>query len=559
MGHLLRTPPRASFRTFFKATVKLCLIRPRESIALDSASVNRPSLPLGIAYLAAAAREAGHAVQVIDAVGLAPTTSSPFNRRIRVLGLRPEAIVARIADDVGFIGVGNMFSYNWPHLRPLLASIKARFPSVPLALGGEAPSAMVETCFRETPVDVVAIGEGEETLVELLAIGSGPVFRKRVADVQGIAWRDGDRVVRNPRRPRIRDVDALPWPAWDLFNVDAYARHRFENGLRHRDAPAVLPMLATRGCPYQCTFCTSPRMWTTAYIPRDPRKVVDEIEHNVKTYGVRNFPFQDLTAIVRKDWIVAFCQEIVRRDLDITWQLPTGTRSEAIDEEVAALLHRSGMLQMGYAPESGSDEMRKLVKKKVQRDRLYASVRAAIRHRIRVQVFFIVGFPRETRRDVVATFKMVAKLAWMGVHDVGMNHYMVLPGTELGEETDPEWLQRLGDDFYLIPLFGHSIRLEDWRKAHQRFSSWELTMYVLAGFALFYGVLFLRRPGKLASFVSGLFGTNDSSRLQAAIKTMLRHRWRSVAGRRRYELSRRGDPQRAIAAPGETLRVYRAR
>jgi anaerobic magnesium-protoporphyrin IX monomethyl ester cyclase len=512
--------------------VKLCLIRPPESIALDSASVNRPSLPLGVAYLAAVAREAGHDVQVIDAVGAAPTTYTPFNRRIRILGLRPEEIVARIDADVGLIGVGSMFSYNWPHLRPLLASIKERFPSVPLVLGGEAPSAMVETCFREAPVDAVAIGEGEETLVELLALASGPGLRERLAEAKGIAWRDGDRIVRNPRRPRIRDVDSLPWPAWDLFDVDAYARHRFENGLRHRDAPAVLPMLATRGCPYQCTFCTSPQMWTTTYITRDPRKVVDEIEHNVRTHGATNFPFQDLTAIIRKDWIVEFCKEIVRRDLDITWQLPTGTRSEAIDDEVAGLLYRSGMLQMGYAPESGSDEMRKLVKKKVQRDRLYASVRAAIRQRIQVQVFFIVGFPRETRRDVLATLKMVAKLAWMGVHDVGMNHYMVLPGTEITEEADPEWIRGLGDDFYLIPLFGHSIRLDDWRKAHPRFSSRELTAYVLAGFALFYSVLFLRHPRKLASLVSGLFAKNDSSRLQAAIKTMLRNRWRSASSAR---------------------------
>lgn len=509
--------------------MKCCLIRPPESIALDSASANRPTLPLGIAYLAASARAAGHEVQVVDAVGLAPSTYRPFDRRIRILGLPPAEILERIDPAAGLIGVGNMFSYNWPHVRTLLREIKARFPAVPLVLGGESASATVDTCFAETPIDAVAIGEGEETLVDLLAAAASGDWRARLAGIPGIAWRNGGAVVRNPRRARIRDVDALPWPAWDLFDVEAYARHRFENGLRHRDAAAVIPMLATRGCPYQCTFCTSPQMWTTAYVTRDPAKVADEVEHYKRTLGARNFPFQDLTAIIRKEWIVAFCEELIRRDLDITWQLPSGTRSEAIDDEVAALLHRSGMLQMGYAPESGSDEVRKQIKKKVKRERLYASVRAAIRNGIRVQVYFIVGFPRETRRDVLETLRMVAKLAWMGVHDVGMNHYMILPGTELTEEADPEALRELGDDFYLIPLFGHALRLEDWRKAHPRFSSLELTAYVVLGFALFYGLLFLRHPGKLVALIAGLFTRNDSSRLQAALKTMARNRVRSAA------------------------------
>jgi len=118
----------------------------------------------------------------------------------------------------------------------------------------------------------------------------------------------------------------------------------------------------------------------------------------------------------------------------------------------------------------------------------------------------------------------VARLAWMGVHDVGMNHYMALPGTEDSSELDRDWIARLGDDFYRIPLFGHTLRLEDWRKAHRRFSSLELTAYVVAGFALFYAILFLRHPRKLGSFLAGLSSPNDDSRLQAAIKTMQRNR-----------------------------------
>jgi radical SAM superfamily enzyme YgiQ (UPF0313 family) len=89
-------------------------------------------------------------------------------------------------------------------------------------------------------------------------------------------------------------------------------------------------------------------MWLPLWIPRDPISVADEIEYYVKKFGAGNFPFQDLTAIIKRDWIKAFCEEIIKRKLNITWQLPTGTRSEAIDNEIAFLIKKSGMTSMAY-------------------------------------------------------------------------------------------------------------------------------------------------------------------------------------------------------------------
>ncbi len=112
-------------------------------------------------------------------------------------------------------------------------------------------------------------------------------------------------------------------------------------------------MLATRGCPYSCTFCSSPDMWTTRYYARSPASVVDEIADYVERYGISNVDFEDLTAFINRDWILAFCAELVRRDLHISYQLPSGTRSEALDAEVLAPLWRSGCRNLTYAPESG--------------------------------------------------------------------------------------------------------------------------------------------------------------------------------------------------------------
>src|SRR5262249_38566659 len=132
---------------------------------------------------------------------------------------------------------------------------------------------------------------------------------------------------RTAPRQRIRDVDAIPRPAWHLFPVSNYLDGGFTYGV---NLGRSMPILATRGCPYQCTFCSSPAMWTTRYYA--------------------------LTAIIKRDWILAFCRELERRGLDITYQLPTGTRSEVLDEEVLAALYRTGCRNICYAPESGSPE-----------------------------------------------------------------------------------------------------------------------------------------------------------------------------------------------------------
>ena len=126
-----------------------------------------------------------------------------------------------------------------------------------------------------------------------------------------------------------------------------------------------MPILGTRGCPFQCTFCSNPGMWTQRWIARDPVALADEMELYVRKYRVTNFDFQDLTAIVKRQWIVDFCRELIARDLKITWQMPSGTRAEVFDAEVADLLYRSGCRALAFAPESGSPEILKIVRKQV--------------------------------------------------------------------------------------------------------------------------------------------------------------------------------------------------
>ena len=130
-------------------------------------------------------------------------------------------------------------------------------------------------------------------------------------------------------------------PDWNSFEVTKYHKNRFVGGMYSENI--TVPILATRGCPYQCTYCSAPNMWLPRWIPRDPFKVVDEIEYYKKNFNAKNFPFQDLTAIIKKEWIKSFLRRGNKREIKYNIALPTGTRSEAIDDEIARLLKKSGM------------------------------------------------------------------------------------------------------------------------------------------------------------------------------------------------------------------------
>ena len=119
--------------------------------------------------------------------------------------------------------------------------------------------------------------------------------------MQGIAFRNGNRVVRTQPRARNRAINEIPLPAWDLLPINEYIERQQNNGVNQGRA---MPILATRGCPFRCTFCSSPQMWTTTYTMRDVGLVCDEIELYMRKYDVTDFHFQDLTAIVSKPWIL---------------------------------------------------------------------------------------------------------------------------------------------------------------------------------------------------------------------------------------------------------------
>lgn len=168
-------------------------------------------------------------------------------------------------------------------------------------------------------------------------------------------------------------------------------------------------------------------MWTRRYIMRDGKSLVDEMEYLKKRYRLEGFSFMDSTFIVNRRKTLEFAQELIKRDLKISYQLPAGTRCEAFDEELAFALDRSGLKNFALAPESGSEMILAAIKKQIDLEKLLEATRIILKTNMTLAVFIVIGFPEETKASLKATLKLIRKMALMGAHDITVSKFIPTP------------------------------------------------------------------------------------------------------------------------------------
>lgn len=494
------------------------LIRPPRVLSRTALNTNLPVASLALAYLSASLRARGVRTVVIDGCGDVdrhiPIDDLPFVMN----GLDPEEIASRVDPSSTFIGVSCMFSREWPAYKRVIRAVHRRFPGIPIVAGGEHVTADPEQVFRDCPeLAACALGEGDETIVELaLAFEHGTAL----ATVAGLALRgpDGSITTTAPRQ-RLTDLDALPWPAWDGLGIETYLDRGFgmdEYGSRS------MPMLASRGCPYRCTFCTNPSMWGTQWLARDPADVVAEMAHYVRTYRIDHVEFYDPTTIVDRRWILRFTELLIDADLGISWTMPSGTRSEALDVEVLRQLKRSGCRGVTYAPESGSPTTLRRIKKKVDPVRMLESIRAANACGLYIKSHVIVGLPGQTPAEVWETFLFVLRLALVGVHDLLAYPFNAYPGSELYRD-----LVASGRIDPLAPDHDLFLLRSDYGDVHSRswseyFSARAVRWIAATTMLAFYGLQFALRPWRALRAATRLVSGRPRTWLERALAGLVR-------------------------------------
>jgi anaerobic magnesium-protoporphyrin IX monomethyl ester cyclase len=501
---------------------RVTLIRPPAVSSIKAYSVGVVP-PIGPAYLAGSLEAAGHEVTIIDALGADPMSRYPGTHpRLALWGLRPEQIIARIPRTTRLIGVSVMFSQQWPEVDALIRAIARELPNVPIVVGGEHPTATWESLLDACPdILACALGEGEDTIVDL-ANWADPrrLLAKDLSMIPGLAIRQSGKPTLTASRPRIRAVDQIPRPAWHLVDLEPY----FSAGLGHGvNRGRSIPMLATRGCPYQCSFCSNPNMWTTRYVLREPADVVDEIADYVARYRIDNIDFVDLTLVIRKRWVLEFCERLRDSGLRVTYQLPSGTRSEVLDDEVLTALRDSGCRNITYAPESGSRQTLAQIRKQLDPDRLLESMRVAHRLDLKIKANLMIGFPDESRRELYETLRFGLKAAWIGIDDLPLYPVCPYPGTELYEQLRERGrVPPLDNEFY--SRLGY-MDLGEVFCVSQHIGPAELGFYRFAGMAAFYLVGYVRHPRRVVRTIRNLLAQRSESVLEQRLVEAMK-RWR---------------------------------
>ena len=334
--------------------------------------------PLGLLYLGGALRAAGIDVKVLDD---SLTTEDELKR---------EMTRAR------YVGISSL-TPNVPRALELIEMAKGLKRTV--ILGG-AHATSDPPYFLERGADYVVVGEGEETLPELIEALDGGEDPSKVKGVAFPAAGDDDgAVVLTEPRPMLMNLDLLPEPAWDLIDIERY----FEAmGFR------VFLTLASRGCPNACTFCNK-HMSPRRYRKRDPKKVVDEIETYLTRFRAERLYFVDDLFTADTSWVRAVCREIIRRDLDVVWECES--RVTGVDLDLFLLMRRAGCIKIHFGVESGSQRILESVNKKIRVDQVLEAARCARLAGIWYKFFLILGFPWETREDLEATRDLVFRAA----------------------------------------------------------------------------------------------------------------------------------------------------
>ncbi len=362
-----------------------------------------PTPPLSLGYLAANLIANGFEVEVLDLLTSKP---SPAKIRRELEKYQPQA--------VGITCV----TLNFLPTARILKTCKEFDPGITTVIGGPHVSFAVEDTFKRAPwIDVVVIGEGDITMVELAsALQRGT----DIGQINGIAFRRNGKIVITERRSLIESLDSLPVPARDLLPLS-----------RYKALGIACSVISSRGCPYGCIFCTTPRMFGRKVRFRQPLLVVDEIEVIYRKYGFSQINVVDDTFTLNHPHATELCRELIRRNLPIKWSI--FSRVDTLTAELLDLMREAGCTYMLFGVESGNREVLNNIKKGITPEKVRNGVKLATAAGIGSFASFIMGLPGETPERARETMALAKELSERWGTQYGFHYLSPFPGTELSE------------------------------------------------------------------------------------------------------------------------------
>ena len=375
-------------------------------------------MPLGIAYIAAVLEEKGIEVSVIDAnaenISVTETAKRIRHNSAEVVGITSTTTIMPLV-------------YN------LCDEIKKESDKI-IVIGGPHVTFMDKRTLQEcNSVDIVVLGEGEVTMLELVENKGNP------ENIRGITYRDKNtnEIITNPERERIKNLDEIPFPARHLFRVDLYRPGAILNiGVSGREYASLI---TARGCPNKCVYCSSAYFWGTKVRFRRPENVVSEIEFLVEKYGVKHIFFKDDTFTMPPKRTEKICDLIIERNLNVKWCCYA--RVNMITRGLLKKMKAAGCFGLDFGIESGSQEILNRIKKNITLDQSRETIRYAKEEKIMSYASFMIGLPGDDFETAKKTIDFAIEVS----PDIAQFFIATpFPGTEFYEEAlEKGWIDRL--------------------------------------------------------------------------------------------------------------------
>lgn len=390
--------------------------------------------PLGLANIAAYIEREGYNMAICDALAEGAGTLERGKNYLRV-GLTEKQIVERIEyykPDI--VGISTMFTALAPDSHRLAEIVKNVCPNTLVVFGGSHASVLSRGVLTDKNVDLVVMGEGEETFLE---IARRFEKKKNLDNILGTAvhGKNGKVFVNKPR-PFIKDLDSLPFPARHLLPMDIYFNisKKSETGSYVMRYPTT-EIVSSRGCPNNCIYCAVPKLWGRTWRPFSAGRVLLEMEFLVKRYGVKEIHFIDDNVSVSKSRLLEICNGIIEKKLDIKWTAPNGIAIWSLDKPLIRKMKESGCYRLTFGIESGCPETQKYIRKNLKLNKAREIMKIANGLGLWTFSTYIVGFPYETREAMNQTFDY----AISSYSDfVGFILLMPFPGTDVTKIMEKE-------------------------------------------------------------------------------------------------------------------------
>lgn len=362
-------------------------------------------------------------------------------------------------------------------------------PDVKIVMGGHHATPMYEQILENYPVDYIVIGEGERTIVDLVNVLKN---NGNLSEVKGIAYKNNNKIVKTEPQPLIQDLDSIPFPNWDGFDLSTYAPHdAFKEYGKLRRAPIV----TSRGCPNMCQFCSTSSFWGGKWRYRSANNVVDELEIIHNKYKVDYVGVTDCNFTTHKKRVIEICKEIINRKIDIVWAAES--RVDRADKEMLKWMKKAGCHIILYGVESGSSLILKTINKNITVPQIIEAFKNTKETGISARASLMVGNPNESEKTVNETINLIKTIK---PDNIAIHITSIYPATSLYELAklkglidDSYWLSDNPAPYYTeVPL----EKLQYWQsKIYYEFTKMQGTRYMLQ--RILKNVL---HPGRLYSF-----------------------------------------------------------